>query len=120
MTEPDWLLPSLVIHIQACELLAEDGLTPKDGNVEANERVFVTCGGYNRCFSIRLWRFKPLQNYALRTLYPIGPETVTKCRCSALQSRQKSNGFKTAASKFVTGKPARQNLNLYYDKSIFW
>ncbi|KAH0448416.1 hypothetical protein IEQ34_022216 [Dendrobium chrysotoxum] len=26
--------------IQACELLAEDGLTPEDGNVEANERVF--------------------------------------------------------------------------------
>ncbi|KAH0465519.1 hypothetical protein IEQ34_005622 [Dendrobium chrysotoxum] len=26
--------------IQAYELLAEDGLTPEDGNVEANERVF--------------------------------------------------------------------------------
>ncbi|KAL0909142.1 hypothetical protein M5K25_023674 [Dendrobium thyrsiflorum] len=26
--------------IQACELLAVDGLTPEDGNVEANERVF--------------------------------------------------------------------------------
>ncbi|PKU86344.1 hypothetical protein MA16_Dca002175 [Dendrobium catenatum] len=26
--------------IQACELLAKDGLTPEDGNVEANERVF--------------------------------------------------------------------------------
>ncbi|KAH0450409.1 hypothetical protein IEQ34_021101 [Dendrobium chrysotoxum] len=26
--------------IQACELLAEDGLTPEDGNVEANDRVF--------------------------------------------------------------------------------
>ncbi|KAL0926257.1 hypothetical protein M5K25_002471 [Dendrobium thyrsiflorum] len=26
--------------VQACELLAVDGLTPEDGNVEANERVF--------------------------------------------------------------------------------
>ncbi|KAI0498933.1 hypothetical protein KFK09_019831 [Dendrobium nobile] len=26
--------------IQACELLAKDGLTPEDGNAEANERVF--------------------------------------------------------------------------------
>ncbi|KAI0496688.1 hypothetical protein KFK09_023012 [Dendrobium nobile] len=26
--------------IQACELFAKDGLTPEDGNVEANERVF--------------------------------------------------------------------------------
>ncbi|XP_028554705.1 uncharacterized protein LOC114580658 [Dendrobium catenatum] len=26
--------------IQACELLAKDELTPEDGNVEANERVF--------------------------------------------------------------------------------
>ncbi|KAI0502324.1 hypothetical protein KFK09_017271 [Dendrobium nobile] len=26
--------------VQACELLAKDGLTPEDGNTEANERVF--------------------------------------------------------------------------------
>ncbi|KAI0488583.1 hypothetical protein KFK09_028421 [Dendrobium nobile] len=26
--------------VQACELLPKDGLTPEDGNAEANERVF--------------------------------------------------------------------------------
>ncbi|KAI0522690.1 hypothetical protein KFK09_005075 [Dendrobium nobile] len=39
--------PGTRIHIetQACNLLAEEGLTPEEGNIEANERVFAIVMG---------------------------------------------------------------------------
>ncbi|KAH0456429.1 hypothetical protein IEQ34_014336 [Dendrobium chrysotoxum] len=41
----------------ACELLIEDGLTQKDGNVEANERVFSMAMRHEHPYRVRTQRF---------------------------------------------------------------
>ncbi|KAL0922680.1 hypothetical protein M5K25_006685 [Dendrobium thyrsiflorum] len=43
--------------VQACELLAVDGLTPEDGNVEANERVFSMVMGPEHLGRVRTQGF---------------------------------------------------------------
>ncbi|KAH0450353.1 hypothetical protein IEQ34_021045 [Dendrobium chrysotoxum] len=42
---------------QVCNLLAEEGLTPKDGNIEANERVFSIVMGPEHSGLVRTQEF---------------------------------------------------------------
>ncbi|KAH0435520.1 hypothetical protein IEQ34_026601 [Dendrobium chrysotoxum] len=42
---------------QACNLLAEEGLTPEDGNIEANERVFTIVMGPEHSGRVRTQGF---------------------------------------------------------------
>ncbi|KAH0462902.1 hypothetical protein IEQ34_007484 [Dendrobium chrysotoxum] len=42
---------------QACNLLAEEGLTPEDGNIEANERVFTIVMGPEHLVRVRTQGF---------------------------------------------------------------
>ncbi|KAH0461245.1 hypothetical protein IEQ34_008820 [Dendrobium chrysotoxum] len=42
---------------QACNLLAEEGLTPEDGNIEANERVFTIVMGPEHSGGVRTQGF---------------------------------------------------------------
>ncbi|KAH0464564.1 hypothetical protein IEQ34_007350 [Dendrobium chrysotoxum] len=45
------------VETQACNLLAEEGLTPEDGNIEANERVFTIVMGPEHSGQVRTQGF---------------------------------------------------------------
>ncbi|KAH0464299.1 hypothetical protein IEQ34_007085 [Dendrobium chrysotoxum] len=49
--------PHTMGRTQACKLLAEEGLTPEDGNIEANERVFVIVMGLEHSGRVRTQGF---------------------------------------------------------------
>ncbi|KAH0454305.1 hypothetical protein IEQ34_016229 [Dendrobium chrysotoxum] len=52
-----WIKKACAFKTQACKLLAEEGLTPEDGNIEANERVFAIVMGPEHSGRVRTQGF---------------------------------------------------------------
>ncbi|KAL0921140.1 hypothetical protein M5K25_008184 [Dendrobium thyrsiflorum] len=66
--------------VQACELLAVDGLTPEDGNMEANERVFSMVMGPEHPGRVRTQGF----GVTPTRYFPFGKNSGKTCDASSL------------------------------------
>ncbi|KAH0452712.1 hypothetical protein IEQ34_020011 [Dendrobium chrysotoxum] len=87
--------------IQACELLAEDGLTPEDGNVEANERVFNIVMGPEHPGRVRTQGFgvTPTRYFPHRTNE--GRSTGGSNLSEIVNLREEVNSLRTEMREFM-------------------